>query len=201
MLAPSKGSTWQAWVASRRHRPSSSRPTITAATSNRASVRALKPPVSTSTTTGRKPRKRPATVRFPATGAGLSMISMGHAPQHFTTGPQGHHLFGATADGRWHRPRPLHQGDVVVVDGKAVKGRAMAAGKALQSIQGAGLVEDLGIEFKGRRRRKDAGATASTLLGTARMRCAVGAEEETRMTAHCSLQQGLAMDLPLEHGQ
>src|SRR5690606_17963043 len=57
-LAPSKGSIRKKCVWSGYTCPSSSIRIGVAAISSRASVRELKPPVSTSTTTGRKPRKR-----------------------------------------------------------------------------------------------------------------------------------------------
>ena len=60
ILALGKGSMCQLKVRWRESSPFSSMRSITAATSSNASLRQSKPPVSTSTTTGRKPRKRPA---------------------------------------------------------------------------------------------------------------------------------------------
>ena len=58
MWAPGNGSTWQDRVSRRPHLPASSRSSRTTAISSRASVSGWNPPVSTSTTTGRKPRNR-----------------------------------------------------------------------------------------------------------------------------------------------
>ncbi|MND00237.1 hypothetical protein D3C83_187790 [compost metagenome] len=47
----------------------------------------------------------------------------------------------------------------------------------------------------------DAGASAIGLLGVARVRCAVRAQKELRIAAHCRFDQRLAMRLALEYRQ
>jgi len=60
MFEPGNASTWVETTGSGTSQPSPSMPTTTAAISSNASCSASKPPVSTSTTTGRNPRKRVA---------------------------------------------------------------------------------------------------------------------------------------------
>ena len=70
-----------------------------------------------------------------------------------------------------------------VVARQAVEVRAEFRGEGLQPRQHAGLLEGLGIQLDAGMGGVDAGAAAGVLLGVARVRRAVGAEEEARIAA------------------
>src|SRR5690606_2100047 len=138
-LAPSKGWMLALMLSCGCSRPCSSIRRVTMAISSSASVSALQPPVSTSTTTGKKPRKRRAmgvfsaellfcvtdirlVLQFPAQG-------FTRTQRHDNVLPERHF--------RRHLPGLFHQRDLVAVAWQAVEIRAVEAGKAFQLVQRA----------------------------------------------------------------
>src|SRR5690554_6067251 len=99
---------------------------VTAAISSNASVAALKPPVSTSTTTGKKPRKRPARGElgsfgfsggFTITGAlGVIAWARDHLPVQCLARRHRNEC-GLLIQSKLFRydPRPPHQSDLILV--------------------------------------------------------------------------------------
>ena len=77
----------------------------------------------------------------------------------------------------------------------------MVTRESLQMLQGAGLLEHLGIEFDRRVRAEGSGTAAGALLALKRMRGAVGAEKEPRMSAGRGRDQRKPMMLALEDRQ
>lgn len=71
---------------------------------------------------------------------------------------------------RWNRPRFSHERDAIRVAWQAVEFRPVEAGKGLQLVQCAGLLERFGIQLDGRMCRVAAGAAAGRFLGATRMR-------------------------------
>src|SRR5512139_839627 len=129
---------------------------MTAAISSSASVREWKPPVSTSMTTGRKPRKR-----FDASSVAAmwrSARDAGEAPAQGFARAQRHDAVRAEGIVRRHRPGLPPQLHAGLVQWQAIEARAEFAGKGLEPGQCAGLLEYLRIEFQGRMRGIDAGA-------------------------------------------
>src|SRR5262245_14597140 len=130
---------------------------MTAAISSRASVRAWKPPVSTSMTTGRKPRKRRA-ANSEALMEGLS--GRCEAPAQLFAGTQRDNGFTRKGVRSRNAPFTALQGDLAAVHRQPIEARAEFAGKGFQSIQCTGLLEDLRIEFHRGMCRVDAGTAA-----------------------------------------
>ena len=84
---------------------------------------------------------------------------------------------------------------------QAVEIRAALRGEGLQSIQPPGLLEGFRIELDRSVRREDAGAAARMLLRVPRVRCAVRAEEESRIVARRRFDQRVAIVFALQHRQ
>src|SRR5690606_5368036 len=105
---------------------------ITAAISSSASVREWKPPVSTSTTTGRKPRKR----RDASSGEAIMLAdSVGgtcQAPAQDFTRAQRHDGLACEGIGRRNRPFAALQGDLARVQRQAVEPGSEFTGEGLQ---------------------------------------------------------------------
>src|SRR5471032_1033928 len=102
----------------------------TAAISNSASVCELNPPVSTSTTTGRKPRKRVAKVMGGSwdilNGPSLRRFE---PPTYRLAGAIGDECAVAEGESVWRRPWLLEQRDAVSVPGHTVEIGAEMTGK------------------------------------------------------------------------
>src|SRR3954470_6398308 len=146
-----------------------------AAISSSASVALLKPPVSTSMATGRKPRNRRAMSRAPGSRAtaGLSVSwsfdngrsvssaatgtarlddSAHEAPGDLFACAHRHELIGAVSIVHWHRPRLLHELDPPCVAGKAVKVRTEVRGECLESGERPSGFEGFGVQLDARMR-------------------------------------------------
>ncbi len=162
----------------------------------------LNPPVSTSTTTGRKPRKRRAIamagefgalfIRLPPLLSGASARLRRRAWYDHVVGEC--QLCG-------HGPALFPEFDLLRVTRQSVEIGAEFAGKALQALQVPGEFEGLSIQFDCRMRGEHAGAAAGILLGVARMRSAVGAEKVARVAAGRRGQQRLPVGFRLQDGQ
>ena len=182
----------------------------TAAISSSASVAAWKPPVSTSTTTGRKPRKRRA-MSAGAGGrwrrgcrAGCGSLTAGslmrlalQAPADALAGAQRHQL----ARRRTGSARGTSQGSFssvrrAGVARQAVEIRAVdSEAKASQPLERPGGSKASAYSSMRGVRGEDPGAAAGALLGAARVRRAVGAEEEARIAACHRVEQRRAVGL------
>src|SRR5690606_17932570 len=79
--------------------------------------------------------------------------------------------------------------------------RAMETGEALQPVQPPGPLESGGVQLHGMQRGIASRAAAGMLLQSARMRRAVGAQEEARAAAGGGLDQRLPVHFALENGQ
>src|SRR6185437_16893963 len=98
-----------------------------------------------------------------------------------------------------HLPGLAHQRDGAFVLRQAIERRAEPRGEVLEALERAGLLERAGVELERGVRRVHAGTAAGALLVAARMRRAVGAEEELRITRRGGLDQRLAVLFALEH--
>src|SRR5450631_2016705 len=97
---------------------------------------------------------------------------------HQLAGTPAHQPLDAEREVRWRCPGLLSEADRALVARQAVEIRAEVAGEALQPVEPPDGLEGLRVQFERRVRRVDAGAAAGSLLGAARVRRAVGAEEE-----------------------
>src|SRR5690554_4212258 len=200
-LAPSKGSICCTWVSPRRSKPSSSMVSMTAAISSRASRSGLKPAVSTSTTTGRKPRKRwdigcgglfSSDTRTPMFALGMNS-ELRHAPVNGFTSLE-------RDDGairQWkllrHGPGLPHQGNGIGVAWQAVEVRAVEAGKGFQFVQNAQFLKDVCVQADGAVGRVATGAAAGGFLFVPGVGRRIGTQEEARIAAGNRLAQGQLM--------
>src|SRR5690606_20643081 len=177
------GMTAAAMVSRRTRWPSSSMSRRTAAISSRACSRALKPPVSTSTTTGRKPRNRlPRVVRL-SRPAPKSISLIAHPPMKGFTGHQRHHGVRAQGHGRGQLPGVLLQGDGGGVARQAVEVGAVETGKGFEPVQGVVAMEEFRIQFHRRVMAVATGTAAGGFLALPGVRGGVGAEEKLRAAA------------------
>ena len=94
-----------------------------------------------------------------------------------------------------------HEPDPFLVDGQAVKPRAMLGGKSLQAIQRLLLLKHLGITLDRPGGIKNAGATTGGFLRCSAMGGRVGAQEKTGPAGDRRPPQGQAMALALGHRQ
>src|SRR6185437_2928778 len=197
------------WVAPRLSVPSSSMSISTAAISSNASVAEWNPPVSTSTATGRKPRKRRDISSAAGCSEGIAEDSTWlidaclrcDSPCDPFAGSQRHDRFLAERIARGDLPGLLDEGDPFFVARQVIEIRAEVGRKALQSSQGADGFEDFRIQLDGRGRGEHAGAAASRFLRAARVRRAVCAEKEAGIAAGDDLQKRAPVRFRLEHRQ
>src|SRR5882672_12206330 len=140
----------------------------TAAISSRASVAGLNPPVSTSTTTGRKPRKRRA---MPAAADSSTACHrrIGEAPCDRLAGAIGHEFIRSKGNAFRRPPLAPFERDALFVLRPAVELRAEFARKSLEAAELTRRIEDFRIQLDRGVRREHAGATAGRLLRIARV--------------------------------
>src|SRR5687768_3511417 len=91
---------------------------------------------------------------------------------------QGHKLLVTELQALRHRPFLPGERYRACIGRQAVKAGAENAGEALQAVEGACLFEGDGVELERRVAGIDAGAAASGFLVRARVRSAIGTEEE-----------------------
>src|SRR6185437_8971998 len=197
------------WVAPRLSVPSTSMSISTAAISSNASVAEWKPPVSTSTATGRKPRKR----RDISSAAGCSEGTAEYStwligaclrcdsPCNPFAGAQRHDRFLAERIARGDLPGLFDERDPFFIARQVVEVRAEVRCKALQSLQSAHAFEGLRVQLDGGGRGEHTGASTSRFLRAARVWRAVRAEEESRIAAGDDLRERAPVSFRLEHGQ
>src|SRR5690606_4382588 len=196
-LAPSKGWMLALMLSCGCSRPCSSIRRVTMAISSSASVSALKPPVSTSTTTGKKPRKRRAMGVFSAAllFCVTDIRSVLQFPAQGFTRAQRYDYILAEGHLSLHLPVLFNQGDFIAVAWQAVKVRAMEAGKAFQFVQGAQVFKNFGVQFNGAVSGVAACTATGVFFGALGVRGTVSAEEEFWIAAGDHILQRLLVDI------
>ena len=96
-------------------------------------------------------------------------------------------------------PLLAYQRDLVGIARQAIEIRTEVAGKGFQLDQRLTLLEGFGVQLDGGMGGVAAGTAASGFLGMLGMGRRVGTQEELRVAAGGSVQQGFLMQVALEH--
>src|SRR6187551_1580468 len=130
-----------------------------------------------------------ATLFIPRFKCSRAPCSSDELPPYFLSAAEWNEPIAAEGNLGGSAPHFFDERDRAGIARQAIERRAEMTGETLQSLQRTCRGESFRIEFDTGMGGVDAGASAIGLLGVARVRCAVGAQEELRITAHCRFDQ------------
>jgi len=113
----------------------------------------------------------------------LELTFVSQSKSHLTSGAKGDDCVFAEREGLWNIPSFSFQNDLRSVPWETIKFSPVKAGKSFEFIKGSGAVEHFGVKFNRGVSGVDAGATTCRFFGSSRMRSAIGAEKEPRISA------------------
>ena len=119
-------------------------------------------------------------------------------PLDFLTGAERHDNVFTKGIACGCDPRFFDQTDLTSISRQTIEIGAMERSECLESIEGAGSLEDLGIKGEGGVGGEAPRTTTVVFFGRSSMRCAVGAEKEPGITTDRRRNQSLTVGLSFQ---